>query len=59
MIDVNQLVQAGTIALLLWAFRTLLEISKRLAVHEEKHRQHDERLKDLETKPACPYHPQP
>jgi hypothetical protein len=36
----------GVIVLILgWTARTLLEAARQLAVHEEKHERHDERLK--------------
>lgn len=46
--DFQQLISAGTVAALLWAARTLLEVSRLQAVHEEKHRTHEQRLSKLE-----------
>ena len=40
--------QALSIAGLVWAGRQLLESSRLLAVHEERHKRHDERLRLLE-----------
>ncbi len=46
--DFAQLINAGTVAALLWAARTLLEITRIQAVHEEKHKVTEHRLKKLE-----------
>lgn len=46
--DFAQLMNAGTVAALLWASRTLLEISRIQAVHEEKHKVTENRLTKLE-----------
>ena len=40
---------AGVSAMLLaWAAKTLLDATRILAVHDEKHRRHDERISQLE-----------
>lgn len=55
--DFNTLLSAGTVAALLWAARTLLEAVRLLAVHEEKHKVTEHRLKKLEDHHAthCPH----
>lgn len=55
--DFAQLINAGTVAALLWAARTLLEITRIQAVHEEKHKVTEHRLKKLEDHKAthCPH----
>lgn len=55
--DFAQLINAGTVAALLWAARTLLEVSRVQAVHEEKHKVTEHRLKKLEDHHAnhCPH----
>ena len=57
--DFAQLISAGTVAALLWAARTLLETVRLLAVHEEKHKVTEHRLKKLEDHHAahCPHNP--
>lgn len=55
--DFAQLISAGTVAALLWAARTMLEITRIQAVHEEKHKVTEHRLKKLEDHKAthCPH----
>lgn len=55
--DFAQLINAGTVAALLWAARTMLEITRIQAVHEEKHKVTEHRLKKLEDHKAthCPH----
>lgn len=49
-IDIAAILQVGTAGALLWVFRTALEISRTLAVHEEKHKRHDARIGALEAR---------
>lgn len=46
------ILQGGTLAAVLWVGREIVDLGKKTAVHDEKHRRHDARLDLLEQRRA-------
>lgn len=55
MMDIANILQTLTIAVLIWVGNRIVTVSEKTAVHEEKLSAHHERINKLEEKPACPH----
>lgn len=53
MMDIANILQTLTIAVLIWIGNRIVTVSEKTAVHEEKLNAQHERINKLEEKPTC------
>lgn len=54
MLDIAAILQAATIAVLVWFGNRIVTVSEKVAVHDEKLQSHDKRLTKVEDRHTAP-----